>query len=200
MAVKDNLRSFFTDANELDQCQYKDDESDSEVASDFRGRKHVEKFENTDGMYWLLDNTRSSCVVFPVPGKTSADALREFLEGRLPHNLITDEYGCSKILAEISDDHLPTLQAQLWLNNSYGSVKTTSQLASLDNRVQACSSFAKHCSNTTSPSAASILMAQEALLVASHVTFVAELLQCKYRILNLLSGIDHVSEPYLRPA
>jgi hypothetical protein len=120
----------------FDQHPYNEDEEDSEVEVDLRGRNHVEQVENSDGVYWLQDNTRSSYVVFPVPGRASADALRKFLGKRLYPNLITDEYGSVTTLAEISDDHLPTLQAQLWLDSVHGSAKIYSQPMTLHNQIR----------------------------------------------------------------
>jgi hypothetical protein len=176
-----------SDVDELsDPYQHSEHDSDNEVALDVRGHKHTEQLNNTDGVYWLLENTRSSYVVFPVPGRASADALRQFLGDRLPLNLITDEYGRVEAIEEISEDHLPTLQAQLWLNNLQGDAMTPSQSATLDHRVQACSPFVQHASTTTPSSAADILIAQEALIVACHAKSVAELLQCRSNVLTSL--------------
>jgi hypothetical protein len=165
----------------FDQHPYNEDESDSEVEVDLRGRKHVEQVENSDGVYWLQDNTRSSYVVFPVPGRASADALRKFLGERLHPNLITDEYETVTTLAEISDDHLPTLQAQLWLDSVHVSAKTRSQPMTLHKQVRGCGSAVQHAPHSTPSSAVGALMAQESLLIACHITFVAELLDCKLK-------------------
>jgi hypothetical protein len=191
MGIKQNLDCHVDDMRAFDQHHYDKDESDSEVALDLRGRKHVEQIENSDGVYWLQDNTRSSYVVFPVPGRASADALRKFLGGKLPYNLITDEYGCVATLAEISDDHLPTLQAQLWLKGSSGSAKTALQL---DIQVQDCGPAVQQAPHTTSSSAVCALRGQEGILMACHVIFIAELLECKFqnvhqrKLLNVLAN------------
>jgi hypothetical protein len=187
MGFKHNRPISDSDVDELsDPYQYNDNDSGSEVALDLRGRKHIEQSGNIDGIYWQLENTRSSYVVFPVPGRASADALRQFLSDRLPPKLVTDEYGCVQAVGEISEDHLPTLQAQLWLHNLQDDTTKPSQSATLDHRVQACSPFVHHASITTPSSTADVLMAQEALLVACHATFVAELLQCKFKVLTHL--------------
>jgi hypothetical protein len=199
MGIKQNTSSFVDDMQAFDQHPYNEDESDSEVEVDLRGRKHVEQVENSDGVYWLQDNTRSSYVVFPIPGRASADALRKFLSERLHPNLITDEYGSITTLAETSDDHLPTLQAQLWLDSVRGGAKTRSQPMTLHNQARGCGPVVQQAPHSTPSSAVAALTAQEALLVACHITFVAELLECKLRIMPL-AGTKRVSKPHLCPA
>jgi hypothetical protein len=194
MGIKQNPCSHVDDMQAFDQHQYDEGELDSEVEVDLRGRKHVEQDENSDGVYWLQENTRSSYVVFPVPGRASADALRKFLGDRLPPILLTDDYGCVTTLAEISDDHLPTLQAQLWLDSVHGSAKMRTQPMTLHNQARGCGPAVQHAPHSTPSSAVGALMAQEALLVACHITFVAELLECKlktmhrWQVLNVLAN------------
>jgi hypothetical protein len=183
MGFNYDLSTFVSDVDGMsDKHQDNKNDSDSEVALDLQGRKHTEQFWNIDGVYWLIDNKRSSHVVFPLPGRASADALRQFLGDKLPPNLITDEYGCVKGLGEISEDHLPKLQAQLWLSNLQDNTKTSSQSSSLNCQIQACGRLIQHALTTAPSSAADVSMAQEALLVACHATFVAELLQCKFNV------------------
>jgi hypothetical protein len=183
MGIKQNPCSHIDGMKAFDQHQYDEDELDSEVEVDLRGRKHVEQDENSDGVYWLQNNTRSSYAVFPVPGRATADALRKFLDERLHPSLITDEYGSVTTLAEISDDHLPTLQAQLWLDSVNGSAKTRFQPMTLHNQIRGCGPAVQHAPHSTPSSAVGALMAQEALFVACHITFVGELLECKLKIM-----------------
>jgi hypothetical protein len=184
MGVKQNPSSHVDGMKAFDHCRYDENESDSEVEVDLRGLKHVEQVENSDGVYWLQDNTRSSYVVFPIPGRASADALRKFLGEKLHPNLITDEYGSVTTVAEISDDHLPTLQAQLWLDSKHGRAKTRLQPMSLHNQVRGCDPAVQHAPHSTPSSAVGALMAQEALFVACHITFIAELLECKSKTMH----------------
>jgi hypothetical protein len=181
VGVNQNLDCHVDGMQTFDQHRYDGDESDSEVALDLRGRKHVQQIENSDGVYWLQDNTYSSYVVFPVPGRAGADALRKFLGEKLPHSLIADEYGRVATLPEISDDHLPTLQAQLWLNGSSGSAKTRSQP---DSQARGCGPAVQQAPHPTPSSAVRALRPQEGLLIACHVKFVAELLKCELKSLH----------------
>jgi hypothetical protein len=191
MDFNQNLDCHIDGMQAFDQHRHDEDESDSEVTLDLQGRKHVEQIENSDGVYWLQDNACSSYVVFPVPGRASADALRKFLGEMLPRNLITDEYGRVATLPEISDDHLPTLQAQLWLSGSPRSAKTRSQPVS---QAQSCGPAVQQTPHPTPSSAVRALRTQEGLLIAYHVTLVAELLECElknppyWKILNILAN------------
>src|SRR5690349_13876138 len=114
---------------DADDCEM---ESDSEVALDLKGRKHVDKSANADGVYWMQTDTASSYYTFPMPGKAAADALRSFLGGLLPLNAITDEYGHVTPIAHVANDHLPTLQARLWTGDLRGSNSSWPQVSATE--------------------------------------------------------------------
>ncbi|KAF1914568.1 hypothetical protein BDU57DRAFT_298084 [Ampelomyces quisqualis] len=153
----------------MDECT--SDNLDSELALDLKGHKHVHQSGNSDGVYWLQEDTQSSYIVFPAPGKASADALRTFVQAHLPPHLITDDYGSIRPITEIPDDHLPVLQAHMWLSKREATHKKQARLtdAFIDNR----SGLQLRTSKTPA-------MTNQTLLSACHITFIAGLLQSNH--------------------
>ncbi|OAL04859.1 hypothetical protein IQ06DRAFT_213093, partial [Phaeosphaeriaceae sp. SRC1lsM3a] len=156
-----------------------DDESDVEVL-DLFGRKHVNRVDNADGIYLLQNDTETVHTFFRTPGMESADALRQFLAARLPEELVTDEYGCIVPIAEISGDHLPKLQAQLWLseNDKSGELLPSFSNGYTENQVRIPAPQRR--SNTTRPPPQKPSAKEDLLRIACHVTFIAELLQANH--------------------
>lgn len=155
--------------------QHDDYESDSEIALDLKGRKHVDRSNNSDGVYWLREDTQSSYIVFPVPGKASANAFRKFLECYLPPHLITDEFGHVKPIADIADDHLPVLQAQMWqapLRQSRAPIH--------EKQARVADAFIDDWSDVDLRTSHDTSTTSEALLFACHITFIAGLLYCEF--------------------
>ncbi|KAF2827983.1 hypothetical protein CC86DRAFT_405014 [Ophiobolus disseminans] len=154
------------------------DSSDGEVALDLKGRKHVGQKDNADGVYFLDVHASSTHATFPNPGAASAQALRNFLEARLPHNLITDEYGFITPIAQISDGHLPSLQAQVWRNKREDVDAKSVGLGDSKCQVQVLRSHVQHHNGlyaVQKPSGS-----QDALLLAPHATLIAELLEANH--------------------
>jgi hypothetical protein len=158
-----------------------DDDSHDEVLLDSRGRKHVDTENHADGVYFAQGNLFSRLIVFPMPGKASADILRKFLKDRLPKSLITDAYASVTPIAQVTNEHLPTLQAQLWLNGLEGTSKSPSHVAFM-------------------VSARQNLVKDDALLLTRHFGFVVELLQCKFQLWYYDSGLIVTSKSHLRPS
>ncbi|KAH5717848.1 hypothetical protein HBI18_170620 [Parastagonospora nodorum] len=149
------------------------DEPDSGLELDLRGRKHVNQQDNADALYWMQDDTGSAFIAFADPGEASANAFRTFIQGRLPHDLVRDEYGRITPIAQVSHDHLPTLQAQLWLHKYAGEAHTPML-------VDKCGPIIQHMSHDPPQLSDSNAMTEKMLLVASHFTFIVGLLQSKY--------------------
>lgn len=173
-----------------------DDESDVEVL-DLFGRKHVNRVDNADGIYLLQNDTETVHTFFRTPGMESADALRQFLAARLPEELVTDEYGCIVPIAEISGDHLPKLQAQLWLseNDKSGELLPSFSNGYTENQVRIPAPQRR--SNTTRPPPQKPSAKEDLLRIACHVTFIAELLQGRPNPPKPMHETDCFSEPYL---
>lgn len=148
---------------------HKDESLDGEVATDIKGRKHVEQNDNADGVYFLDCHANSAHSVFPPPGKASAETLRWFLQAYLPVHLITDEYGRVVPMAHISDDHLPSLQAQMW---RYAYQDDTSPVVRLENLRDETSVFASR----SPPVSRKVSGATKSLLLAPHISAIADLL------------------------
>jgi hypothetical protein len=150
------------------------DEPDYGLEMDLRGRKHVNQQDNADALYWMQNDTGSAFIAFADPGEASANAFRTFIQGRLPHHLIRDEYGRITPIAQVSHDHLPTLQAQLWLHKYAEETHAPMQ-------VDKCSPVVQHRLQDTSQISDSNVMTEKMLSVASHFTFIVGLLQCTFR-------------------
>ncbi|KAH8731684.1 hypothetical protein GQ44DRAFT_755752 [Phaeosphaeriaceae sp. PMI808] len=150
------------------------DHSAYDVAHDLRGRKHVERDNNADGVYWMACNTHSVHTVFPMPGKISANSFRHFLQGHLQSNLITDEYGNITPIEKITDDHLPALQAQLWrgLDNDIRSHRISSEFL-----VQANDQLVESQINSLTSDARKALESRDIFHLGDHIAIIAELLQ-----------------------
>jgi hypothetical protein len=143
-------------------AQYYGDDNDSrkEVLLDSRGRRHVDTESHTDGVYFARGNLYSTLMVFPMPGQASANILRKFLRDRLSKRLVTDVDANDSPILRVTDNHLPTLQAQLWLDGLGGDLKSPSHLALM-------------------VSARQNLVLEDALLLTRHFGSVVKLLQCK---------------------
>jgi hypothetical protein len=158
-----------------------DSDSDSEVALDLKGRKHVDQDNNTHGVYWLDVKQSSSHTMFPMPGKAAADTLRQFLEDRLPAELITDDYGVVKPIAEIKDDRLPSLQAKLWHVTTDDIAKSSTHLMALDHWNRACEPLFNDFNRLifTPLPVDNVEATDMTLPLAAHAAFVAGLLDGK---------------------
>jgi hypothetical protein len=154
-------------------------EPNTEIELDLRGRKHVDKQDNADGVYMIQKDTGSSFIFFPLPGKASADAFRTFLKGHLTQDLITDEYGYITPITQVLDDHLPTLQAQLWMHKLDDAAHTLSDMAMSAMPVNKCGRFVQHRSNKISQLSEDNNTVGQSSLLASYFTFIVGLLQCK---------------------
>jgi hypothetical protein len=174
---------------------YGHDGPGNKIALDLLGRKHVERADNADGVYWLQKDTRSSLVVFPVPGASSADTFRKFLREHLPYSLITDEYGCAMPSEQISDDHLPALQTHLW--RSGDDAITAFDTATREQEVQNCGPFIQHRSRMMPLDIHASMPADQVLLVAHYVRFIIALLECEFLTALHHIGTDQNSEPHL---
>jgi hypothetical protein len=154
---------------------HSEDDSSNEVVLDTRGRKHVDTDNHADDVYFIRDDRRSTLTVFPMPGKASADALRKFLQIRLPDSFITDEYAKVTPIAKVADNYLPTLQVKLWLTKLNGDAKATRYSAPYEKQGQSCGTV------ISGPCAI------DTILLARHIAFVTELLQCKFHLLRIVS-------------
>lgn len=156
-------------------------EPDSELERDLRGRKHVNQQDNADALYWMQNDTGSAFVAFNDPGEASVNAFRTFIQGRLSHDLVRDEYGHIKPIAQVSQDHLSTLQAQLWLQKFAEDAHTPSDRMASQMQVDKCGPFVQDMLHSTPQLFDSSAMTDKMLSVASHFTFIVGLLQCKFR-------------------
>jgi hypothetical protein len=154
-----------------------DDSSDAESVSDRYGRKHVTRFENADGVYLLQNDTDTIHTFFKTPGVDSANALRKSLATCLPVELVTDEYGYFVPIAEVSLDHLPKLQAQLWSNESDRSEINLLPAFKGSSRPQVRAPTVQRRSNTTISSSQKTAATEDLLRIAFHITYINELLQ-----------------------
>jgi hypothetical protein len=158
---------------------YMHEEPGNELALDLQGRRHVERFDNADGVYWLQQDTRSSLVMFPLPGAASANEFRKFLEERLPQHLIMDEYQCVMPIEDISDDQLPRLQAWIWVKKHDDSANTRIHAGAIERMVKECGSVAQHSSGSLPQTYHDGMSTEQISLVARYGQSIIELLQCK---------------------
>lgn len=92
----------------------------SEYVSDYKSTldpampESIKKQSNISSFYTLQPYTLDSHLLFPIPGHKSADALRQSLRNHLPPRLVTNQYGDNQPFNNISNAHLPNLQAKLW--------------------------------------------------------------------------------------
>jgi len=164
-----------------------DTKLDTELELDLRGRNHVDQQDNADGLYLMQNDTGSSYIAFTDPGEASVNAFRTFMEGQLPHHLIRDEYGHVTPIAQVSHDHLPTLQAQLWLQKFADDAHLASDGMASDTQVDKCGPVIHHKLHDTPQLSYSNVMTDRMLSVASQFTFIVGLLQCKWsRYLTVL--------------
>lgn len=102
----------------------------TEYALDLRARKRFD-WDANDQQYYVghAEDPSPSYPDFPMPGLASADKLRGFLHQTLQPDQILDEYGNECEITDVSNDHLPVLQAKLWVKISGGRspVKATIQ-------------------------------------------------------------------------
>jgi hypothetical protein len=198
----DSLGSAFDIKDSCAPCHgtYRHDDPGKEIALDLQGRKHVKRSDHADGVYWLQQYTRSSLVVFPVPGAASANTFRKFLERHLPYNLITDEYGHVMPLEQLSDDHLPILQVQLWQNRTNDDANTASQAGALGRLVKKCGPSAQHRSTTMLEPTSEDLATEQIRAAARYVRSIVDLLKCESADYYLRSCTDRVSKSHLYPS
>lgn len=93
---------------------------ETEYVLDFQGRKHLDR-EASDEKYHFGPQEDASATSYPdftMPGLTSANTLRDFLRQHLQPHQVVDEYGDEGDLCDISNDHLPVLQAKVWTKSS----------------------------------------------------------------------------------
>jgi hypothetical protein len=92
---------------------------ETECLLDFQGRRHLDR-EASDQQYYFgqPEDASPSFTDFPMPGQASVDTLRNFLRRHLQPDQIVDEYGNMCDISAISNDHLPVLQAKLWVRPS----------------------------------------------------------------------------------
>lgn len=164
------------------EIQYSDrahycDESNDEAVLDTYGRKHVNTDDNADGLYLLQNDTETVHTFFSTPGVESANALRQFLGVCLPEESVVNEYGYVVPIADISDDHLPKLQAQLWLSETEKSRKPLLSLPNDNAELRVHASIVQRCANSAKSSPQKKSTREDLLRIACHITFIAELLQ-----------------------
>ncbi|KAH7066774.1 hypothetical protein BKA63DRAFT_607678 [Paraphoma chrysanthemicola] len=134
-------------------------ESDSEVALDLKGRKHVDKSGNADA---------------------TADALRSFLGGLLPLSAITDEYGHVTPIAHVANDHLPTLQARLWDVELMGSTSPWPQVPATRTLGTCSGVTSQYRTARIPPTPQRAVVHEDRRLLAQHVNLIFELLDDNY--------------------
>lgn len=105
-----------------------------------------------------------------MPGKESAEALRDSLRIHLPHHLIIDEYEVITPIDDIPNDHLPTLQGGLWREIPRYLATSLDSPVYLSGLSQGLGPFIR--------SASAELLEYEQGLV-SHVEAIADLFGCK---------------------
>ncbi|KAH7406852.1 hypothetical protein DE146DRAFT_778345 [Phaeosphaeria sp. MPI-PUGE-AT-0046c] len=168
------------DHAQYSKLAHRDDESDVEVVLDTYGREHVNRVDNADGIYLLQNDTETIHTFFRTPGTEATNALRKFLAALLPEELVTDEYGCIVSIAEVSGDHLPRLQALLWLIETNKGGGPLLSLSDGDAKTNMHAPAVQRRSNTIRLSPQKSLVTEELLRIACHVTFITELLQANH--------------------
>jgi hypothetical protein len=197
MEIKHNPHAFTFDRNDLsiryDYCN----NSNHDDAMDIRGYGYLEADDNADSVYLLQNNTHSSHTVFPMPGKHSAHALRRFLQEHLLDGISTDEHEYIMPATHVSDDHLPTLQAQLWLNRVQNDTKMSPHLEVVEQKQNyGLSVRTQYETRSLPPYEDSV--SNKTLLFTRHIAFITELLQCKFGFLYYGPFLIIDSEPHLR--
>jgi hypothetical protein len=103
---------------------------DIDYVLDCQGRQRFDR-EANDQHYYIgqPEDPSPSYLDFPMPGQVSADTLRDFLRQNLRPDQVVDEYGTQCGITAVSNDHLLTLQAKLWVKipGSRSLVKPTTQ-------------------------------------------------------------------------
>jgi hypothetical protein len=180
MVAYGNVRSDVVFAGEKHPDHDPDeDESDGEVALDLKGRRHVDTSDRGRDAYWINVKTSSAYTTFPMPGGASSIALRRFLANRLPPELIVDEYGAVTPIDDIRADHLPSLQAQVWRLGPKGHTHTSPRSAYSGFPTRDYEELGKQLVTAMAPAAQQALEKKEALLLATHATFITKLLDGK---------------------
>jgi hypothetical protein len=162
-----------------DGCE---DASNSHVALDLTGRKHVDRSENADGVYWVQPGTSSSYFTFAMPGQDSADALRNFLSGHLAPSVITNEYGHITPITDVASDYLPTFQARLWHGESNDGTSSFSRPVGPQSSGSSHGFAAQYEVASIPPTPELGVAHEDRLLFACHVTLITDLLNCKFKI------------------
>lgn len=102
---------------------------ETEYMLDHQSRMHLDPDSSEQYYIEQPEDASPSYPDFTMPGLASAGVLRDFLRRNLQPDRIVEEYGSECNIAEISNDHLPVLQAKLWAKTSGGhyQVKATTQ-------------------------------------------------------------------------
>ncbi|KAH7389817.1 hypothetical protein BKA66DRAFT_581428 [Pyrenochaeta sp. MPI-SDFR-AT-0127] len=158
------------------------DDSDYEPTLDLKGRKHMTSYDDAEGLYTLQPDVESSHLIFPIPGKESADTLRRFIRDHLHSYYITDEYGYPRPLDSIPHNHLPNLQAKLWRELPQHHASILSSDADLDELSRGFGPFIRN------PTAARI----SAAIGNNGVSDDDELLACHIKIISTLLDSEHI--------
>lgn len=151
---------------------------EEELALDAKGRKHVEKHDNADAMYTEVGNLETCRISFP--GQTSSDALRTFLQSRLPTMHVTNEYDKTVLLADITNGHLPTLQAKLWCDIAGQHATDTTPPTSTTTYRYGAGPFLRDSVATVSSDKDDDWPRKDEVLYATHIQTIAHLLDGKF--------------------
>ena len=129
-----------------------------------------EQQQQDDGLYTIGHQPSSSHVRFAIPGKASANALRDNLRQHLPLPYIKNEYGHYVAIEAISNNHLPNLQAKFWREIPKFTAESLSPLVFRSALALGVGNFIR----------GSTAVLEDDLRAASHVKMIAERLACKF--------------------
>lgn len=92
----------------------------SEHSIDSQGHKHLDQASSVENYtFGVQEDVASSYQShFPMPGLASADMLRDFIRHHLQPFQIVNEYGVECDISNVSNYHLPVLQAKMWIQTS----------------------------------------------------------------------------------
>ncbi|KAF2785441.1 hypothetical protein K505DRAFT_369375 [Melanomma pulvis-pyrius CBS 109.77] len=122
------------DVENQDHQDRDDDEEDGseeesfEEDRDLQGRRHVDVDLHQDRQ--LVTDPSSLFTRFAPHGEESESKLRDYLQTRIPAQLVSDEYGLLLSIEDISTTHIAALQAKLW--REVPKAKTDISLLSVD--------------------------------------------------------------------
>lgn len=165
----------------INSTESEDYESDFEhsLAVDLLGRKHIDKTDGADESYTLLGDALIRYIEFPIPGNDSANTLRNSLRIHLPYCLITDEFGYIKPLNDISNRHLPTLQAKIWRDAPRNQASRLSIAQDFAGLTQNLGPFLRNPTKKDLENVSKLNAPGEDQILASHIKFIAELLDSR---------------------